>query len=1496
MDSSECNLTPDRPAGASGTNNGFPIGQQLQPAGMQQNFIRATQFGQQLPNPGLATQFLGQQQQQSRMQDSPATEGIFSQQSSPHQLSASDALLTQLLQQQQAFTTQMLNQQQEFMRQQQEMFIRTMSSINIQVPSNPEVILDSLSHHIREFRYEPDQNITFAAWYARYNDLFEQDASRLDSEAKVRLLLRKLGAAEHERYVNFILPRQPKDFLFENTVRKLGILFGATESLISKRYRCMQIAKKSTEDYITFSCRVNKSCVDFELGKLTEEQFKCLLFVCGLKTECDAEVRTRLLAKIEDRSDVTLEQLSEDCQRLLCLKKDTAMIEGTSGSAVQFVKRSNHRQQNSQTPPKRTVKSKSVNKNIPPSPCWKCGAMHYTRECPYKDHKCSDCGKSGHREGYCATSKSEKPYRKRKTNTFRARTLSVNTVQRKRRFVQAKLNSAEVKLQLDTGSDISVVSKSVWEKIGKPSTTPALEKASTASGAPLQLLFKFDCDVSVNGQHRRGTFYVVDKALNLLGIDLLDSFGFWSVPISSFCNQITKPSTSLESLKAAYPTVFRSALGLCSKTKVKLELKPDVQPAFRPKRPVAYAMLGTVDDELDRLERAGIISPVDFSNWAAPIVVVRKSNGSIRICGDYSTGLNEALQPHQYPLPLPEDIFTKLSNCTVFSQIDLSDAFLQVEVDEDSRNLLTINTHRGLYRYNRLSPGIKTAPGAFQQLIDTMTAGLSCTSGYLDDVVVGGETEEEHLANLEALFKRIRDFGFTLRPEKCTFVQPQIKYLGYLLDRHGLRPDPAKVQAINEMPAPVDVSGVRSFLGAMNYYGKFVPNMRTLRFPLDELLKAGAKFNWTPACQESFTKFKEILTSNLLLTHYNPRLDIVVSADASSVGVGATISHRFPDGSVKVIQHAARALTPAEKNYSQPDREGLAIIFATTKFHKMIFGRHFLLKTDHAPLLRIFGSKKGIPVYTSNRLQRWALMLLLYDFSIEHVPTAKFGDADVLSRLIKHHTKPDEDYVIASLVLEDHLRSVASDSLNALPLTFSDIQQATQTDLVMKKVYRFLQDGWPDPKALSIPELKRFYDRRESLTIVDGCILFGERLAIPVPFRKRCLDQLHRGHPGTQRMKAIARSYVYWPNVDNEISSYVQACRHCALTAKSPPHSAPSLWPKSTKPWERVHIDYAGPIEGDYFLLVIDSFTKWPEIVRTSSTTSTATINILRDLFARFGMPTTLHLTTAPFHPQSNGQAERFVDTFKRAIRKIREGRSSVPISEALCTFLLTYRSTPNPATPEGKSPSEAMFCRPIRTSLDLLRPPVHSENPPAELNRSFQNHDPVYAKVFSRNQWHWTPGTIVERIGNVMFNVRLENGKLVRSHLNQLRNRTPSGPTNSPKPSQLPLTILLDAWNLPEPSTRASTSAQSSPPSTAHGRSASQPTSTPNTVVREPRQSPDIPPMSPLPSTSSTTSPSSSSDTVEFQSAIEQTAVHLPRRSSRTRRPPIRFDPYQLY
>ncbi|XP_065094662.1 uncharacterized protein K02A2.6-like [Ochlerotatus camptorhynchus] len=693
---------------------------------------------------------------------------------------------------------------------------------------------------------------------------------------------------------------------------------------------------------------------------------------------------------------------------------------------------------------------------------------------PFLKNRCKEYGQPGHKDGYCSSAKKVKsPGKRYSSKPMVTRSVPVKNVRKRRRFVKAEVNGRQISLQLDTASDISVISEQSWRHIGIPTASPATIQAATASGKPLKLEFQCSCEVVNKGEKHQGRFFVVKQQLNLLGLDLIDTFNLGSVPMDQFCNQISSYPTSISSLQAAFPAVFNDEPGLCSKAKVKFTLRECKSPVFRPKRPVAYAMCSTVDAELDRLERANIITLVDFSEWAAPIVVVRKASGAIRICGAYSTGLNDALQPHQYPLPLPQDIFARLANCKVFNQIDLSDAFLKVEVDESCRELLTINTHRGLYRYNRLPPGVKAAPGAFQQLVDTMLAGLNCTSGYLDDVLVGGVDEADHWRNLQAVLRRIQEFGFTIKAEKCSFGQRQIKYLGHLIDGQGLRPDPAKVESICNMPAPTDVSGVRSFLGAINYYGKFVPSMRTLLYPLDELLKANKKFVWSVECDKAFSTFKQILTSDLLLTHYNPQREIVVAADASSVGVGATISHKFPDGSITVVQHASRALTAAEQAYSQPDREGLAIIFAVTKFHKMLFGRSFTLQTDHAPLLRIFGSKNGIPVYTVNRLQRWALQLLLYDFNIVYVNTTKFGNADILSRLIDQDVKPKEDFVVCNIITENDVRSIALDAVNALPISFRAMQHATLFDPVLSKVYRFVQQGWPQLKtAISDREIQ----------------------------------------------------------------------------------------------------------------------------------------------------------------------------------------------------------------------------------------------------------------------------------------------------------------------------------------------------------------------------------------------------------------------------------------
>ena len=294
----------------------------------------------------------------------------------------------QLLQQQMAQQQQLLNQ----------IMCQRMYTLNPAVPSfQPEQVIEALSRNISEFRFDGESGITFRAWFSRYDELFKKDAARIDDAAKVRLLLRKLGPIEHDRYLSFILPARASDFHFDETIAQLETLFDTRESLLSKRFKCLQLHKKSSEDHLTFACRLNKACVDFELSKMGEEQLKCLLFVCGLKDESDKDMRTRMLARIEDKPDVTLQQLSAECHRIVNLKRDSAMIESNAQENVFAVQ---SREQWFQRSPPTQLRNPRYN-------CFKCGDLHWVSECPFYNNKCNDCNRFGHKEGYCQSSHHE---------------------------------------------------------------------------------------------------------------------------------------------------------------------------------------------------------------------------------------------------------------------------------------------------------------------------------------------------------------------------------------------------------------------------------------------------------------------------------------------------------------------------------------------------------------------------------------------------------------------------------------------------------------------------------------------------------------------------------------------------------------------------------------------------------------------------------------------------------------------------------------------------------------------------------------------------------------------------------------------------------------------------------------------------------------------------------------------------------------------------------
>ena len=916
--------------------------------------------------------------------------------------------------------------------------------------------------------------------------------------------------------------------------------------------------------------------------------------------------------------------------------------------------------------------------------------------------------------------------------------------------------------------------------------------------------------MTLNGKSAIGSCYVSAR-LDLLGIDWIGKLGLWDVPFSQLCNNVTShaaPDSLSSQAQQEFPELFAEGLGRCTKTKVSLTLKQGAQKVFRKARPVAFAAMATIEEEISRQLHLGVFTPISFSDFAAPIVTVKKKNGKTRICGDYSTGLNDALEPNKFPLPTPDEIFANLAGKRVFSKIDLSDAFLQVELDDDAKRLLVVNTHLGLFQVNRMQPGVKTAPGQFQELMTKMLSGVSGAFAFIDDIIVSGSDIEDHKRNLFEVLRRINDYGFKLRIDKCSFGESKIQFCGHIIDKYGVRPDPAHVTSILEMPRPEDLSQLRSFLGAIKYYGKFIKDMKDLRGPLDELTKNDVKFDWQPRHEAAFKALKEILGSDLVLTHYDPNKPIVVAADCSGYGKGGAIMHRFEDGSLHPIQHCSQSLNAAEKNYSQIHREATAIVFAVKRFHKYIYGRKFELQTDHKPLLAIFGSKEGIPVYSANRLQRYALTLLAYDFDIKYVDTASFGYVDALSRLIAKHPREDKDVVIATILSGEEPQCFAVDTANMLPISFSDIQQATLASPGLKKIVKCIElDRWPQRKSqLMNKEAEAFFEYRYRLTVNENAIFMDNRVVIPNQFRKTILAELHNGHPGDTRMKLLARSKVYWPGITKDIEDTVKSCETCAKVPKNTTKCTLAAWPIATAPMSRLHADYAGPINGNYFLVIVDSFSNWPEVFKTTTTTSAKTIELFKEAFARNGLCKTLvtdngpqfaskefdifcksngikHIFSPPYHPQSNGRAEKFVDILKTGLTKA-EGNAD----EKLRDFLYTYRFMPCYRL-GNKSPSELMNCRTMNTRLDLLHPKSqlptkHNTRMEQQFNiahgarpKTFDVGSTVYYQLHKSNDlWQWVSAIITHRHGTVNYALRLESGRIIKNaHANQLKTRYPN-------------------------------------------------------------------------------------------------------------------------
>lgn len=436
---------------------------------------------------------------------------------------------------------------------------------------------------------------------------------------------------------------------------------------------------------------------------------------------------------------------------------------------------------------------------------------------------------------------------------------------------------------------------------------------------------------------------------------------------------------------------------------------------------VPYSMRQKVSDKLDELESLDIIEKVQNpTSWVSPVIVVPKPNGDIRLCVDMRQA-NNAIIRERHPIPTVDEVLYNMNGAEVFSKLDLKYGYHQIELDDESRDITTFVTHRGLYRYKRLMFGISAAPEKYQQVITLVLHDCEGVQSISDDIVVYGRDKQEHDQRLRRVLERLKGAGLTLNPDKCEFAMERITFMGHVLSHRGIEPTEGRIKAMKNAKQPTSAAEVKSFLGLVNFSARYIPNLATLTEPLRKLVRKNTKFVWGPDQQQSFERLKQCLTDADTLGYF--RLDATKTqlvTDASNVGLGAVLLQEY-QGQTRVISYASRMLTDVETRYSTTEKEALAVVWGCEKFHVYLYGIEFELVTDHKPLEVLYGPKSR----PNARIERWLLKLMSYTFQIKYRP-GRENIADVLSRLVDTSTaeKPSK----LQLQAEDYIRYVAKEA------------------------------------------------------------------------------------------------------------------------------------------------------------------------------------------------------------------------------------------------------------------------------------------------------------------------------------------------------------------------------------------------------------------------------------------------------------------------------------
>ena len=808
---------------------------------------------------------------------------------------------------------------------------------------------------------------------------------------------------------------------------KLSAHFAEKKHVQAARYEFYNCKMKPDQSYSDWAADLrgiarncNFTCKGEGCGKsYVDEQIRDVI----IKETPHADIRRQCLLE----SDPSLDDILKKAATYITTTETDRVLKGESSEPTTHQMSSSYKSRRTKpayqsSSPGGTTPDKTRQTKL--KSCPQCYVHHDRKQCPHRTKQCNTCQRIGHISSVCQSAKTSNADNKhynsghsveeKETSSVYQISASTNAIherQGKQIWINTTVNSLPIKFQWDTGATCSMVGIQGYKQLGSPLCKPTATNLRAYGNSALKV--KGECSVTV----QVGTtvkhdlrLLVVDSQYgsNLFGLDWSDTFGLSEQGLAAITHSVLSDNTASTSsitpqieskvhkMSDKFPDVFKPGIGCCKSLKVLIHLKQQAQPSSKP-HDIPYSSQEATKCELDRLVAEGVLERIDFSDWAAPIVVVSKPSGKIRICGDYKQ-LNQRIMVDKHPLPKLDDLMRKLRGGTFFSKLDLADAYLQLELDDNAKQVCVINTPFGLYRYNRMCFGVASSPAQFQRCMDSLVGDLPGVAAYLDDLIVTGRTEEEHWENLSKLLAKLQEHGFRVRLNKCEFFKNSVEYLGHIIDRHGKRPSETSIAALKQLPRPQDVQQLQAFIGKITYYGRFISNLADKAAPLYNLLKTSVKFEWSTECQKAFLLLKEEVMNATNLSHYDDSKTLILATDASSYGIGAVLSQQSSDGETP-LAYASKTLTTAQKGYSQIEREALSIIYGVTKFRQFLYGRRFILLTDHEPLTSIFSSERNIPTLTAQRLQRWALILMGFQYDIKYKPTSKHSNADALSRL-----------------------------------------------------------------------------------------------------------------------------------------------------------------------------------------------------------------------------------------------------------------------------------------------------------------------------------------------------------------------------------------------------------------------------------------------------------------------------------------------------------------